>query len=74
MSTKEPNLQESNVRQVQATIDEYIKFLMKTLEDADDDRQLFVLGKTSGLAFARGLLDDMWDVVETLDENRRIGE
>ncbi|CAM4256721.1 MULTISPECIES: hypothetical protein [Corynebacterium] len=74
MSTKEPNLQESNVRQVQAQLDEYIAMLTRSLEyDPADPRRMFALGKVSGLEYARDALDDMWQVVETIHANRRVG-
>lgn len=74
MSTKEPNLQESNVRQVQAQLDDYIAMVTRSLEcDPDDQRRMFALGKVSGLEYARDALDDMWRVVETIHEARRVG-
>lgn len=75
MSTKEPNLQESNVRQVQAQLDEFIASIKDALPEdpCADNIGVYNLGKVRGLEIARDTLENMWQIVEILHENRRIG-
>lgn len=75
MSAKEPNLQESNVRQVQATLVERMEQIKSGLPENPytDDRSMFALGQIQGLQFACDMIDDMWHAVELLHMNRRVG-